>query len=153
MQDLNLNTKQGDNYIISFRKAKKLYKKFLENDMKKYGLSQNEIEIIMYLKRNPKENMAKDIVEYLGISKGMISRSIDFLINKEIVEIEKDKIDKRVGRIKISKKSTNLIEDLERSSNRFFKNLIAGVSNEKIDIFTEVLSDMINNLEILEEDI
>lgn len=152
MKEFKLSKEQGDNYIISFRKAKKLYRKFLESENKKYNLSQNEIEIIMYIKRKPKKNTAKDIVEYLGVSKGMISRSIDILIGKEILEIEKDKVDKRIVRLKINKKSSKLIVDLEKSSNKFFENLIAGVSNEKVDIFTEVLADMIKNLEILEND-
>ena len=113
MKFSKIDRENGAKYIIYFRKAKKLYKNYIENDLSVYDLSENEIEIIMYLNRNTIKNTAKDIVEYLGLSKGMISRTIDQLIAKEILEFEKDKKDKRVYRLKISDKSKKLIKDLE----------------------------------------
>ncbi|MGL4991775.1 MAG: MarR family winged helix-turn-helix transcriptional regulator [Sarcina sp.] len=137
-------------YIIYFRKAKKLYKGYVEKELKEFGLSQIEIEIIAYLNRYSKNNTAKEIVEYLSLSKGMISRTLDSLIEKEIIELEKDKVDKRVLRLKLTEKSSDLVDKLEVSNKKFFEELITDIGEEKLDIFTEVLEDMIENLKDLE---
>lgn len=146
----DMRREDGIKYIIYFRKAKKLYKSYVEKELKEFGLSQIEIEIIAYLNRYSKNNTAKEIVEYLSLSKGMISRTLDSLIAKEIIELQKDKVDKRVLRLKLTDKSKELVSKLEISNKKFFEGLINNISEEKLDIFTEVLEDMIENLKDLE---
>ena len=85
----------------------------------------------MFLKRNSQYNTAKNIVEYSGISKGMVSRTLDGLINKGIIKLEKDKKDKRVVRLKIAEDSKELIESLEEASGEFLS-IIFKVYKEKI---------------------
>lgn len=142
----NINKGDGDELIINFRKAKKLYKKFLEESTSQYGLSQNEIEIVMFLKRNSQYNTAKNIVEYSGISKGMVSRTLDGLINKGIIKLEKDKKDKRVVRLKIAEDSKELIESLEEASGEFLSIIFKGIQRENIKILEESLAIMLENL-------
>ena len=151
MENSKLNREDGYKYIIYFRKAKKLYKNCVEKDLKKYDLTQNEIEIIMYINRTTNQNTAKDLVKYLGLSKGMISRTIDQLISKEILQIEKDKSDKRVSRLNINPTCTELISDLEKSRTKFLGALANNIEVEKLDIFASVLEDMIDNLKELEK--
>ncbi|MGL4452035.1 MAG: MarR family winged helix-turn-helix transcriptional regulator [Sarcina sp.] len=148
-----INNQDAYKYIICFRKAKKLYKNCVEKDLKKYKLTQIEIEIIIYLSRNIEQNTAKDITEYLGLSKGMISRTIDLLISKKILEIEKDKSDKRISRLRITKDSAPLINDLEKSRTKFLSGITSDIEKSKLDIFANVLEEMIDNLEVLEKDI
>lgn len=140
------NSERGTRYVVSFRKAKKLYKKHIENDLKKYGLSTNELEIIMYLNREDNDNTARDIAIYLGLSKGMISRTIEQLIEKGILEIQKDKDDKRILRLYLSEASKELTQDLGRASDKFFSNLVSGINEENLDVFASVLEVMIKNL-------
>lgn len=153
MEDSMLNKEDGYKYIIYFRKAKKLYKKCIEKDLKKYKLTQNEIEIVMYLTRNLKQNTAKDLVEYLGLSKGMISRTVEQLISKGILEIEKDKQDKRIGRLKISETFVDIIDDLEKSRVKFLIGLTSNIEKDKLEVFADVLEGMIGNLKDLEKEI
>ncbi|MGL4741989.1 MAG: MarR family winged helix-turn-helix transcriptional regulator [Sarcina sp.] len=149
----DMRREDGIKYIIYFRKAKKLYKSYVEKELKEFRLSQIEIEIIAYLNRYSKNNTAKEIVEYLSLSKGMISRTLDSLIAKEIIELQKDKVDKRVLRLKLTDKSEELVRKLEVSNKKFFEGLISNIGEEKLDIFTEVLEDMIENLKDLEKGI
>ncbi|MGL5615759.1 MAG: MarR family winged helix-turn-helix transcriptional regulator [Sarcina sp.] len=145
----NINKGTEDELIINFRKAKKLYKKFLEENTKEYGLSQNEIEILMFLKRNSKQNTAKNIVEYSGISKGMISRTIDGLISKGIIKLEKDRKDKRIARLKIVENSKELIESLEKASTEFITIIFNGIPRENVKILEDSLKIMLDNLNAL----
>ncbi len=148
---MKIKEEERHDYIISFRKVKKFYKKFIDNEMKKFDLSQNEIEIITYLNRNPEKNTAKDIVEYLGISKGMISRNIDILLSKGIIEPKKDNVDKRIIRLYITKESEELINEIEESIFNFLGSLLENIEEEKFEIFKEVLNSLTNNLEELEK--
>ena len=148
-----INKEDGDNYIVYFRIAKNLYKNCIEKDLKKYNLAHNEIEIINYLSRNSEQNTARDIAEYLGLSKGMISRTIDQLLTKEILEFEKDKKDKRILRLKITEKSKNLMNDLEKSREKFLVELTKDIEDDKLDVFTDILEAMISNLKELEKNI
>ena len=148
---MKIKEEERHDYIISFRKVKKFYKKFIDNEMKKFDLSQNEIEIITYLNRNPEKNTAKDIVEYLGLSKGMISRNIDILLSKGIIEPKKDNIDKRIIRLYITKESEELINEIEESIFNFLGSLLENIEEEKFKIFKEVLNSLTNNLEELEK--
>ena len=148
---MKIKEEERHDYIISFRKVKKFYKKFIDNEMKKFNLSQNEIEIITYLNKNPEKNTAKDIVEYLGISKGMISRNIDILLSKGIIEPKKDSIDKRIIRLYITKESEELIREIEESIFNLLGGLLENIEEEKFEIFKEVLSSITNNLEELEK--
>lgn len=141
-----LSNEEGTKYIVSFRKAKKLYKRYIEHDLEKYSLSKNEIEIIMYLNRKSKKNTAKDIAKYLDVSKGMISRTLESLLSKGILDTEKDKSDKRILRLKLSDSSEELTKDLEKSSYAFFEGIVDGISEERLDVFASVLEDMIDNL-------
>ncbi len=148
---MKIKEEERHDYIISFRKVKKFYKKFIDKEMKKFDLSQNEIEIITYLNRNPEKNTAKDIVEYLGISKGMISRNIDILLSKGIIEPKKDNVDKRIIRLYITKESEELINEIEESIFNFLGSLLENIEEEKFEIFKEVLNSLTNNLEELEK--
>ncbi len=47
------------------------------------GLTHNEFEILVFLQENLEYNTAKDIVEFSGLSKGLISRSIESLLKKK----------------------------------------------------------------------
>lgn len=148
---MKIKEEERHDYIISFRKVKKFYKKFIDNEMKKFDLSQNEIEIITYLNRNPEKNTAKDIVEYLGLSKGMISRNIDILLSKGIIEPKKDNVDKRIIRLYITKESEELINEIEESIFNFLGSLLENIEEEKFEIFKEVLNSLTSNLEELEK--
>lgn len=148
---MKIKEEERHDYIISFRKVKKFYKKFIDNEMKKFDLSQNEIEIITYLNRNPEKNTAKDIVEYLGLSKGMISRNIDILLSKGIIEPKKDNIDKRIIRLYITRESEELINEIEESIFNFLGSLLENIEEEKFEIFKEVLNSLTSNLEELEK--
>lgn len=75
--------------LVSFTKAKKTYKKFISPTLNDLGLTHNEFEILVFLQENLEYNTAKDIVEFSGLSKGLISRSIESLLKKEMLSIKK----------------------------------------------------------------
>ena len=80
--DLKALNPNGNAFLVSFTKAKKTYKKFISPTLNDLGLTHNEFEILVFLQENLEYNTAKDIVEFSGLSKGLISRSYRKLIKK-----------------------------------------------------------------------
>ena len=110
------------------------------------GLTHNEFEILVFLQENLEYNTAKDIVEFSGLSKGLISRSIESLLKKEMLTIKKDDKDKRIVRLYISNSAIETINFLNKISNDFCKLLLEGLKDEELMFFDEVLNKMIKNL-------
>lgn len=110
------------------------------------GLTHNEFEILVFLQENLEYNTAKDIVEFSGLSKGLISRSIESLLKKEMLSIKKDDKDKRIFRLYISPSANETLNVLNKVSNRFFKLLLEDLKDEELMFFDEVLNKMIKNL-------
>lgn len=144
--DLKTLNPNGNAFLVSFTKAKKTYKKFISPTLNDLGLTHNEFEILVFLQENLEYNTAKDIVEFSGLSKGLISRSIESLLRKEMLTIKKDDKDKRLVRLYISNSAIETINFLNKISNDFCKLLLEGLKDEELISFDNILNKMIKNL-------
>lgn len=144
--DLKTLNPNGNAFLVSFTKAKKTYKKFISPALNDLGLTHNEFEILVFLQENLEYNTAKDIVEFSGLSKGLISRSIESLLKKEMLTIKKDDKDKRIVRLYISNSAIETINFLNKISNDFCKLLLEGLKDEELISFDNILNKMIKNL-------
>lgn len=144
--DLKTLNPNGNAFLVSFTKAKKTYKKFISPTLNNLGLTHNEFEILVFLQENLEYNTAKDIVEFSGLSKGLISRSIESLLKKEMLIIKKDEKDKRIVRLYISDSAIETIDVLNKVSNEFCKLLLEGLKEEELAAFDNILNKMIKNL-------
>ena len=144
--DLKALNPNGNAFFFFFTKAKKTYKKFISPTLNDLWLTHNEFEILVFLQENLEYNTAKDIVEFSGLSKGLISRSIESLLKKEMLSIKKDDKDKRIFRLYISPSANETLNVLNKVSNRFFKLLLEDLKDEELMFFFFVLNKMIKNL-------
>lgn len=144
--DLKTLNPNGNAFLVSFTKAKKTYKKFISPTLNDLGLTHNEFEILVFLQENLEYNTAKDIVEFSGLSKGLISRSIESLLKKEMLTIKKDDKDKRIVRLYISNSAIETIDLLNKISNEFCRLLLEGLKDEELIAFDNILNKMIKNL-------
>lgn len=144
--DLKTLNPNGNAFLVSFTKAKKTYKKFISPTLNDLGLTHNEFEILVFLQENLEYNTAKDIVEFSGLSKGLISRSIESLLKKEMLTIKKDDKDKRIVRLYISDSAIETIDLLNKISNEFCRLLLEDLKDEELIVFDNILNKMIKNL-------
>ena len=61
--------------LASGQQMKRLYEKQFEDICQRYQLTQNEIDILVFLANNPSFDTASDIVEVRMIAKSYISKS------------------------------------------------------------------------------
>ena len=67
------------NYFDTMARAQKGYARLLEPICKKWNLTRNELDVILFLANNPDYDRAVDIVNHRGLSKSHVSLSINSL--------------------------------------------------------------------------
>lgn len=123
----NLETVLKD--LATVRKA---YSKVFTEMFNDNTYSPNEISILIFLYNNPLKNTNKDLYIYLDVSKSLICRSIDNLQKKELIDIKKDELDKRIQRISLTKKSDLIIEKISSVQKEITSSILTNISFEEI---------------------
>ena len=86
-----------DHFFETYLKIEKAYRRFFQSEMEDYGLTPNELLVILFLaKRDKTLNTARDIAQHEGVSKGLVARSVEDLLAKGYLEVERDEVDRRI---------------------------------------------------------
>lgn len=72
-----------------FNQIRRVYANELNLKFSSENFSPNEISILILLSNNPSINTSSQLCMVLGVSKGLISRSLDALIEKKYVTCKK----------------------------------------------------------------
>lgn len=115
-----------------FNQIRRVYANELNLKFSTENFSPNEISILILLSNNPSINTSSQLCTILGVSKGLISRSIDALIEKELVSCEKDASDKRIQRIFLTEKSSPVIQRLNREVTNINNEVLKDISKEEL---------------------
>lgn len=124
---------------------KKMYDNSYDDLRKKYGLTMNEIMLLLYLDKHQMKNTAKEIVDDLMTTKSHISKSIDSLTKDNIIIRIQDEYDRKVIRLFINKNADYILNDLRQREKLITDSLTKGISKENIKIFESVLEQMQKN--------
>lgn len=86
----------------------------------------------------------KEIAEKLRITSGAVSQIVDKVVHEGLVERIADSNDRRSVKITLSAEGRALHERLNQYFEQATGELMAGIPEEKIAVFNEVLTQMIN---------
>ena len=86
----------------------------------------------------------KEIAEKLHITSGAVSQIVDKVVHEGLVERIAAANDRRSVKVTLSAQGTALHERLNRYFEQATSQLMAGIPQEKINVFNEVLEHMIN---------
>jgi DNA-binding MarR family transcriptional regulator len=134
-------------FFADFVKIEKKFRKMvlkLVNDRK---FTKNEILVLMYLAENETENTARDISNYLNLSKSLIAKSVDSLCKRGYMTTETDMEDRRKIHLRLTSSGRKISEKLEAYREEFFHKLLQGVTKDEMDKIEQILEKMKNNLE------
>lgn len=115
-----------------FNQIRRVYANELNLKFSNENFSPNEISILIILSNNPSINTSSQLCTILGVSKGLISRSIDTLIEKKLICCEKDVSDKRIQRIFLTEKSSPVIQRLNREVTNINNEVLKDISKEEL---------------------
>lgn len=124
----------------------KTYHHLCTDVMKKYHITQCELDILLFLYNNPDLDSAKDIVEKRGIVKSHASMGIDKLIQKGYLETVRDQRDKRKYHLHLLEDSKPIIEDGLKMQQCFNNQLFQHISEDDKQKLWDILEQMYINL-------
>ena len=139
------------NYFDIMAKAQKGYARLLDPICKKWDLTRNELDVLLFLANNPEYDRAVDIVNNRGMSKSHVSLSINGLEEKGLLLRKDDPADKRTVHLKLTQKAADIIEAGRLAQKRFFSYLHQGVTQEQIDLMVEFGKKVNENIANIEE--
>lgn len=133
-------------FYIYFQLIKK-YKTYMERELAEYRLTPSEIDVLSFIVNNETRNItAKDIGLYRGISKGLVSKAVNSLIESGLVETSLNPSDGRSLYLVIADRQAGLILDLKRVNNVFVKKLLEDIAMDELKTFLEINRKMLDNI-------
>lgn len=119
----------------------------------KYNLSFAETDMLLVFSNNPNIINAKDVVNFSKVSKAYVSKSLNTLLEKKLISIQIDELDKRKQKIIINKNSNNILNDLKICEEKYLGNLTKNMKKQDIDLFIRLYQKIGNNIINRKEDI
>ena len=138
------------NYFDTMAKAQKGYGRLMDPICKKWDLTRNELDVLLFLANNPDFDRAVDIVNNRGMSKSHVSLSITNLERKGLLERLDDPDDRRTVHLRLLPQAEQITTAGQMAQRRFFSYLHQGVTQEQIDLmidFARKVNDNIKNIE------
>lgn len=103
------------------------------------GLSQLEMELLLFLRNNPELNTARDAVAYRGFAKSNVSTAVEALERKGWLTVEPDPGSRRVKRLCLRREREADLERLAACQSGIFSVLTAGFTSEELETLRDLL--------------
>ena len=134
-------------FMHSAAKAKKTYEGIFHEIAKAERLTQNEIDVLLYLWNNPGYDTARDIVNYRMISKSHVCGAVDRLTERGYLSGRQEAADRRKVHLKIEPSAEEVVRRLAEVQMQFINGLFDGVTEDEQAMFEKILEKMGQNME------
>ena len=113
----------------------------------RYGLTQMEYDILMFLHNNPQYNTAAEIVKIRKSTKSHVSTSLKNLESKGLVECIQSKDNKKHIEIALLDQAEIIIEAGLNAQKQFAQDVLSGLTKEERHMCIKVFDKICNNAE------
>lgn len=132
---------------LGIRRVFKLYERMLRKVCAGHQLTGTEADVIGFLHNNPGKDTAADIVEYRGLSKGAVSKAVDSLIRRSMLEKIPDKRDRRKQHLRLRAEAKSVREDIEAVQEEFWDTVLEGFTEKELEEYEQFKRKLLNNIE------
>lgn len=139
------------NYFDTMAKAQKGYARLMDPICKKWDLTRNELDVLLFLANNPDYDRAVDIVNNRGMSKSHVSLSITNLESRGFLKRRDDPADRRTVHLELLPAAKEVTEAGQLAQKRFFSYLHQGVTQEQIELMMDFARKVNENIKNIEE--
>ena len=133
-------------YFDAMSKAKKEYSRCLEPVCRDFGLTQNELAVLLFLRNNPGLDRAADIVSCRGIAKSHVSLAVSHLEARSILIRRFEPADRRACHLGLTEKGMEVAEAGAKRQRQFFEALYVGISPEERELMRSVTQKIMDNI-------
>ncbi len=133
-------------YIEGLRRLDKAYRRYFQRELRPYGLTPGEVAVLLFLHNNaPRLDTATDIARCKGLSKALVTRSVESLQRRGYVTAERDGRDRRVVHLALSPQSRPIGREIERRQAELAQRLKEGISPAEEEIAAKTLGRLMEN--------
>lgn len=129
------NMKSG--LIVHVNRLKRLYVQMFQEPGKNYGLTQVEIDIMLFLHNNPQYNTARDICTMRGIAKSNVSTSVDALERRGFLFSQTDPDNRKLRRLRLSDSTETMVEELAACQEKCVETILEGFTSKELAMLKE----------------
>lgn len=132
--------------LFNSRQFKKLYDRKISEMASRYGLTPNEINILLFLANNPEWDTAKDIVDRRCLTKSGVSRAVDSLIRRGFLASREDEKDRRILHLSVLPAAMELLQDAAQTREEFFSCIYRGFTASERRTFDRLAEKISENI-------
>lgn len=114
------------------QQVKKKYALAVDPVCRKWNLTKNELDVLLFLHNNPEFDRAADIVAHRGMTKSHVSLSVSNLEGRGLLTRREDPEDRRAVHLILSEEGHAIAEAGREYQVRFFTALFDGMSWEEL---------------------
>lgn len=149
---MKIDIREDNIFILSSWKFKKMYEKAFYPTTKELQLTQGEIDVLLFLFNNTPLDTAKDIAKYRSISKSMVSKSLDSLLQKGYLSGETDPSDRRSIHLAILPEAVSKVERLASVQKSILKSIFSDITEDEYAVMKRIFSKISDNISKVLED-
>lgn len=131
-----------------FSQIRKYYANILNECMKDVKLSSNEISILIMLSNNQSITTSAQLYVLLGVSKGLVSRSVEHLITNGYLLSKRDEDDRRIVHLYLSEEGKQIVCRIKKEVTRINEKLLADISEEEIEQMEKTMTKIIDRFKL-----
>ena len=114
---------------------------------REYHLTGTEMTVLLFLYNNPDRNTATDIIQYSRLAKANISKAVEHLLRRDLLERTRDAQDRRVVHLCLTETALCMMPDLLGAAEQYLRGIFAGFTPEETHRYSEFNQRMAANAE------
>lgn len=123
------------------------YAKKIKDSFQEFNFSPNEISILIILKNNSTITTSTELKVVLGVSKTLISRSVDSLEKKGLIRICIDEKDTRIHHLRLTDACKPILKTIDEENGKINKTLFYDVSVEEMKSLKQTMNKLQKRVE------
>lgn len=123
---------QAKEFFTMFREVSRLYDSYVSPVKEARGLTRCELDILAFLRNNPGNDTARDIIEKRCLPKANVSVAVDSLVRKGLLSRAPDPADRRLTRLVLTEAADDVLPDILKAQAAFQEAFFAGLSEEEV---------------------
>lgn len=123
------------------------YRRQLSNQSTNYGLSPNEGGLLLMLYKFSDISTASQISKEMGVTKSLISRSVEHLSNSGYLNIKSDDADRRVQHLVLTEKAKDICEKIYADSKEIYDKTVGNLTEKEKLEMAVLLNKIADNFE------
>ena len=123
------------------------YAKKIKDSFQEFNFSPNEISILIVLKNNSTITTSTELKVVLGVSKTLISRSVDSLEKKGLIRICIDEKDTRIHHLRLTDACKPILKTIDEEIGKINKTLFYDVSVDEMKNLKQTMNKIQKRVE------